>query len=241
MPIIPDLLSSKPEMLKFFHYFYCAMPIVVLQFNSSRINNMISLFFGQWWQELSNTLQIFWGIALIFSVLFVIQFVVSLLGLDFDHDADIDVDAHPDTGFSLDADFTLLSVRSIIAFFTFFGWTGIIALNNGASTFIALGFASIAGFAAMFIVGYMIYLFSKLSQEGNVDINDALFNTGEVYLAIPSNRAGHGKVHVKIQGSLREMDAITEGAPIPTGAPIRVVEVLQDDLLLVELAENYLK
>lgn len=204
---------------------------------------MISLFFGHWWQELSNTLQVFWGIALIFSVLFIIQFVVSLLGLDFDHDADIEVntDTDIDSGYSLDSDFTLLSVRSIIAFFTFFGWTGIIAINNGSSTIVALGFASLAGFAAMFIVGYMIYLFSKLSQEGNIDINDALFNTGEVYLAIPSNRAGPGKVHVKIQGSLREMDAITEGAPIPTGAPIRVVEILQDNLLLVEPAENYLQ
>jgi len=204
---------------------------------------MTSLFFGQWWQELSNTLQVFWGIALIFSVLFIIQFVVSLLGLDFDHDADVEIqtDTDIDSGYSLDSDFTLLSVRSIIAFFTFFGWTGIIAINNGSSTLVALGMASVAGFAAMFIVGYMIYLFSKLSQEGNIDINEALFNTGEVYLAIPSNRAGHGKVHVKIQGSLREMDAITEGAPIPTGAPIRVVEILQDNLLLVEPAENYLQ
>ncbi len=203
---------------------------------------MTTLFFGQWWQELTNTEQVFWGIALIFSVLFVIQFVLSLVGLDFDHDADLDmsVDSDSSSAYSLDTDFTLLSVRSIIAFFTFFGWAGVISLNNGASTLVALGLASISGFSAMFVVGYMLYIFSKLSQAGNVDINEALFNTGEVYLNIPSNREGLGKVHLKIQGSLREMDAVTEGQTIPTGASIRVVEILHDNLLLVEPSENYL-
>ncbi len=203
---------------------------------------MTTLFFGQWWQELTNTEQVFWGIALIFSVLFVIQFVLSLIGLDFDHDADLDMstDSDSSSAYSLDTDFTLLSVRSIIAFFTFFGWAGVIALNNGASTLVALGLASISGFSAMFVVGYMLYIFSKLSQAGNVDINEALFNTGEVYLNIPSNREGLGKVHLKIQGSLREMDAVTEGQTIPTGASVRVVEILHDNLLLVEPSENYL-
>ncbi len=201
---------------------------------------MIILFFGEWWQDLSSPQQMFWGIALIFSVLFVIQFVVSLIGLDFDHDVDVDTSADADHGYQLDSDFTLLSVRSIIAFFTFFGWTGVIALNNGASTWVALGFAGAAGLAAMFVVGYMIYLFSKLSQEGNVDMNEALFNTGEVYLAIPSNRQGQGKIHVKVQGSLREMDAVTEGNRLPTGSEVRVVEILNDQLLLVEPVEQYL-
>lgn len=204
---------------------------------------MTTLFFGHWWQELNSTEQVFWGISLIFSVLFIIQFVVSLLGLDFDHDADFEVGGSSavDGGYTLDADFTLLSVRSIIAFFTFFGWTGVIALRSGASTLVALGFASAAGFVAMFIVGYMLYLFSKLNEDGNIDINEALFQVGEVYLAIPSEEKGHGKVHVKIQGSLREMDAVTKGAPLPTGAPIRIVEILNNNLLLVEPAENYLQ
>ncbi len=203
---------------------------------------MVTLFFGEWWQALSNTQQIFWGISLIFSVLFVIQFVLSLVGLDLDHDADLDFDTSSDVdhGYQLDTDFTLLSVRSIIAFFTFFGWTGVIALNNGASTLVALSFASIAGLAAMSIVGYMMYLFSKLSQVGNVNINDALFNTGEVYLSIPSNRNGQGKVHVRIKGSLREMDAVTEGDSLPTGSSVRIVEILNDQLLLVEPVNEFL-
>ncbi len=199
------------------------------------------LFLGEWWSSLNGVQQVFWGISIVFSVLFIIQFVISLIGLDFDGDVDVDVDT--DTGssdYSLDADFTLLSVRSIIAFFTFFGWTGVLVLNTGGSTLMALGMASISGFAAMLLVGYMIYMFSKLSQDGNIDIREALFNTGEVYLTIPAQKNGYGKIHVKIQGSLKEMDAITEGNALPTGVPVKVIEILDENLLLVESAEAYL-
>ena len=198
------------------------------------------MFSGDWWSSLNGIQQLFWGISIVFSVLFIIQFVLSLIGLDFDGDADVDVHTDVDNGYQLDADFTLLSVRGIIAFFTFFGWTGVLVLNAGGSTLMALGLASLSGLLAMLIVGYMIYMFSKLTQEGNVDIQEALFQTGEVYLTIPAGKNGSGKIHLKIQGSLKEMDAITEGQSLITGAPIKVIEVLDDNLLLVEPAISYL-
>ena len=192
-----------------------------------------------WFSDLSTVEQIFWGISIIFSVLFVIQFVFSLIGFDFDTDVDVDTDV---TGgdYSLDTDFTVFSVRSIIAFFTFFGWTGVLVLRGGGGTVAAVGFGLLAGLAAMFIVGYMLYLFSKLTQDGNADINEALYNTGEVYLAIPSDKNGKGKIHIKIQGTLKEMDAISEGGALPTGSPVRVVDILNNNLLVVEPVETYL-
>lgn len=207
---------------------------------------MILLFLGDWWSTLSGVQQAFWGIAIVFSILFLIQFVFSLIGLDADTDMDGDFDVSgevdTDPGFGLDTDFTILSVRSIIAFFTFFGWTGVLVLNAGGSTMQALGFASIAGLLAMVLVGYLIYLFSKLSQEGNLNINNALFNTGTVYLTIPALESGRGKIHVTIDGTMREMDAMTkEGDKLPTGMDIRVVEVLENNILLVEPIENLLE
>lgn len=199
----------------------------------------------EWWSALSSIEQVFWGISIVFSILFIIQFVISLLGLDFDGDGDVDVDFDTDTDidgdFSLDGDFTLLSLRSIIAFFTFFGWTGVLVLNAGGGMWAALGFGGLAGIASMTLVGYLIYLFSKLGQEGNIDMNEALFLTGEVYLTIPSGKEEKGKVHLSIQGSLREIDAITgDELPLPTGTSIRVVEVLNDNLLVVEAVERLL-
>ncbi len=190
-----------------------------------------------WWGELTNIQQIFWGISIVFSVLFVIQFVLSIIGIDFDADAEADIgDADGVDG--LDADFTLLSVRSIIAFFTFFGWTGVVALSGGVGAVMAILLASSAGFAAMLVVAYIFYLFIKLQSSGTLNLNNALGNTGEVYLVIPGDKAGVGKVQMKVQGSLRELDAITTGESIPTGAPIQVIDVLENGMLLVEPVDN---
>ncbi len=190
-----------------------------------------------WWSDLSSIQQIFWGISIVFSVLFVIQFVLSIIGIDFDADAEADIgDADGVDG--LDADFALLSVRSIIAFFTFFGWTGVVALSGGVGAVMAILLASSAGFAAMLVVAYIFYLFIKLQSSGTLNLNNALGNTGEVYLVIPGDNSGVGKVQMKVQGSLRELDAITTGESIPTGAPIQVIDVLENGMLLVEPVDN---
>lgn len=200
---------------------------------------MILLNLGDWWVALSGPHQAFWGISIVFSILFVIQFVFSLIGLDADMDMDMDIDGDVDGGFELDADFALFSVRSIIAFFTFFGWAGVLILNSGGSVLKAFAFATGSGFLAMLLVSYMIYLFFKLSEEGNVDINNALFNTGKVYLTIPAKESGQGKIHLLIENSMQEVNAVTKNLrPLPTGADIRVTEVLEDNLLVVEPIEN---
>jgi len=184
-----------------------------------------------WWEGLTGAGQVFWGISIVFSVLFVIQFVLSLIGVDFD----LDVEADADTGFGLDADFSLFSIRSIIAFFTFFGWTGVLMLNAGFGVWTAVAAASTSGLLAMVIVGYMMYKFTQFNESGTFNANSAINHTGEVYLIIPESKTGYGKVHLKLKGALKEMDAVTnDGVEIPTGSKIKVLEVLDDNLLLVE-------
>ncbi len=195
---------------------------------------MLLLTFSDWWSALSGIQQIFWGISIVFSVLFCIQFIFSLIGIDADADMEISGDIDMDADYSLDADFAVFSTRSIIAFFTFFGWTGVLSINAGANLMTTLIASSISGSLAMVLVGVLMWQFSKLSQDGNIDINDALFQTGEVYLRIPAKDKGQGKVHINISGSLKEVDAITEETEaIPTGAFIKVVEVLDNRLLVV--------
>lgn len=207
---------------------------------------MILLSLGDWWVALSGPQQVFWGISIVFSILFVIQFVFSLIGLDADADIDGDMDMSgdldTDPGFGMDADFTVFSVRSIIAFFTFFGWTGVLILNAGGDLMTALGFSFLSGTVAMLIVGYLIYLFSKLSEDGNIDMENALLNTGEVYLTIPGEESGQGKIHITVNNSFREINAVTKNfAPLPTGSRIRVIEIIDDNLLLVEPIEDLLE
>ena len=70
------------------------------------------------------------------------------------------------------------------------------------------------------------YYSSKLNHSGTLVLGNAIGSLGEVYLTIPPNKGGHGKVHVKIQGALRELDALTnDDTAIPTGSIIEVTEI----------------
>lgn len=196
---------------------------------------MTILFLEGWWGELGGLEQVFWGISIVFSVLFIIQFVLSLIGFDFDGEADLDHSGGVD---GLDTDFTIFSVRSLIAFFTFFGWTGVLILNAGGSSLFAIIAAFISGLLAMFLVAYVMYAFMQLQSDGNLDINNALDEIGEVYLVIPGNNQGTGKVQVKVQGTLREMEAVTQGKSLPTGTKIRVVDILDENKIVVEQLDS---
>jgi len=185
---------------------------------------------NQWWEALSSAHQVFWFIAVIFSVLFFIQLILLLIGFDsdgtdFDHGGDVN---------SFEHEFSALSARSIIAFFTFFGWTGVLALGNNLSVWLAVVLASITGLAAMFIVAYMIYKFAQLEQSGTLNLYNALDKPGEVYLTIPAHEKGVGKVHLLVEGRIREIDAITPGEKLKTGTPIKVIDIMNGNVLKVE-------
>lgn len=195
------------------------------------------IFMSEWWELMSNSEKIFWSISIIFSVLFFIQFVLSLFGVGFgDDDA---IHESDDKGYSLDKDFALLSVRSIIAFFTFFGWTGVLLLSKGNGTLFTVVMSFLSGSAAMLLVAYLMYVFGKLTQSGNVDVYEALFSTADVYLPIPERRKGVGRILIKLGGSIREMEAVTEGDSIKTGQKVKIVEILDGNTFVVIPVETY--
>ncbi|NND06293.1 MAG: hypothetical protein HKN87_07925 [Saprospiraceae bacterium] len=197
---------------------------------------MMVLSITDWWNDLVTTEQIFWGIAIVFSTLFIIQFGLSIFGLDFDSDVDVD---GSDTSYSLDPSFTLLSVRGIIAFFAFFGWTGILALGRGYSNTLVIAMSLLAGLLAMVTVAYLMFLFHRLAERGNADLNDLIFQDGTVYLTIPGHRKGRGKVHVTLNHSLREMAAVTEGEELVTGHIVKIIEIIDNNVLVVEPVEIF--
>ncbi len=197
---------------------------------------MVELTITEWWNAFSSTEQIFWGIAIIFSTFFLIQFGLSVFGLDFDTDADFEAS---DGGYSLDPSFTLLSVRSIIAFFAFFGWTGVMMLGRGANISLVMLASIGSGLVAMLVVAYLMYFFHRLAEEGNADLQELLFRDGTVYLTIPGHRQGKGKIHVTLNSSLREMDAVTEGEELPNGHSVKIVEIVEENVLVVEPVEIF--
>ncbi len=193
---------------------------------------------NQWWGDLSPALQVFWFIAIIFSILFFIQFVLLVIGLESDTDAGFE---HVGDSGSFEQEFSALSGRSIIAFFTFFGWTGVLTMGNQLSVWIAVMLSTFVGLAAMFIVAYLMFKFAQLEQSGTLNLYHALDQQGEVYLTIPPRQSGRGKVTLMIDGRVREMDAMTDGDALKTGSKVRVTEILDENALKVEaMPENQL-
>lgn len=190
----------------------------------------------EWWSSLVGLEKMYWGIAIVFTVLFVIQFALSFIGLDADTDADFDAGSDVD---GIDGGFTIFSVRSIMAFFTFFGWAGAICLDLGLPTILTGIISFGAGIASMFLFGYIIYFFLQMQSSGTLLMDNAIDQVGKVYLVIPEGKKGVGKVQIKIQGTVRELNAITNGPEISTGSVIRVIDILENSTLLVEpVVEN---
>ena len=78
-----------------------------------------------------------------------------------------------------------------------------------------------------------------MQQSGTIDVKkQAVGCTGRVYLTIPANREGEGKVQININNSVREYEAVTDGGKLPTGVQIKVVEVISESTLLVEEQES---
>jgi len=200
---------------------------------------MSTIFSGDWWVQLNSGEQLFWGTAIISTILFVLQTALAFLGIDggadFDGDFDIDTDGDSaDGSFSLGHDFKLFSVRSIIAFFTFFSWGGILVLSAGRSIFLAILIGAVFGLIALFFVAWVLYKVANMTEVGTEDLSLAIGQTGEVYIPIPRERTGKGRIQIIISQGIKELEAITDDTRISTGEKIIVLDILPDNTLIVE-------
>ena len=55
----------------------------------------------------------------------------------------------------------------------------------------------------------LFYYLGKLQSSGTLKLKNALNQVGEVYLTIGANRSKIGKVSITVQGTLRELEALT--------------------------------
>ena len=74
----------------------------------------------------------------------------------------------------------------------------------------------------------------RLEHDGAFRIDDCVGQVADVYLRIPGQRRGEGKVQYSFGGSVQELAAITEGEAIASGAKVRILEVVGQHTLLVE-------
>ena len=182
--------------------------------------------------QLSTLEQTYWIIALFGSAVFIVIFFLTFIG---GADSDMDTNASEFQADDGGVGFQFFTFKGIVAFFTIFGWTGITCLNNGFSSTATIIIATIAGLIMMIITSSLFYWMHKLAESGTLNINNAVGVIGEVYLPIGAERSKMGKVQIKVQGSLRELEAITdELEDLKTGAMVKVSKIVSAEILLVE-------
>jgi membrane protein implicated in regulation of membrane protease activity len=185
-----------------------------------------------WWSSLDIFAKFYWLIAIPSSLAFLIQLVLTFIGGDFDGDADIELDAEieGDSGIG----FQFFTLKNLIAFFAIFSWVGLACIDAELSKPVTILLSSLSGIAMMLLMASIFYFASKLTESGTLKMANAIGHIGDVYLTIPANSAGYGKVQIKLQGALRELDAITHDSEnIPTGAIIKVTNVSPNNILIV--------
>jgi hypothetical protein len=132
------------------------------------------------------------------------------------------------------APFQLFSLRNLINFLLGLSWTGIsfyYTIQNKPALII-LSFA--VGMFFVYLFFLIIRQVEKLAEDNSFKISNTLNKTAEVYLTIPKSKSGSGKIMVSVNGSFHELDAMTENEKLPSGTKVKVVKIVNENILLVE-------
>ena len=160
----------------------------------------------------------------------VLQLLLLLIGGGDVDDFDVD-GGDLDGG---DADFQWFSIRTIASFLAIFGLVGWWGTAEAWGAPRTLGMSLGAGFSVMGVVAYLLSLQKKLQSSGTVQPENVVGKVARVYLRIPAERKGAGKITVSVQSRSMEYAATTAGAELPTGSQARVVRMTSPNTFEVE-------
>ncbi len=179
-------------------------------------------------------LQGFWWVAIIASIIFIIQTIMTFIGAD--HGADgVNADFSGDLQ-GVEAPFQMFTLRNLINFMLGFGWAGIALYNSITNKLLLITIAVLFGLLLVVLFFVIIKQFLKLSEDNTFDISKLTGYNGEVYLSIPGHLSGQGKVQISYRGTSHELAAMTMGEMIPTGTTVKVASVNQKILIVNKIS-----
>jgi len=190
--------------------------------------------------------QIFLICLTIGGTILILRLAVSLLGIGFetldgalgDADVDVDVDAIPtEDGQGHHTDLgRIFTFQAIVSFLAFFGVGGLASLEMKQHPGVAVLVGSATGVVAVVLLGYVVGALRKLNTDGTVRIASAVGLEGKVYLRIPAECEGEGKITLPIQGRTIEVLARTPGPGLRAGDPIVVSRIIDEQIVEVVLS-----
>lgn len=127
----------------------------------------------------------------------------------------------------------LFTVQGLVGFFATFSWSSIAGISQGVNHWTAMLIGFVLGMVLMYIVAVIIKYSRHLSEDGTFNIRNTLGQTATVYLPIPPERQGQGKVNVTVHNRFLELSAITnEHRTIKTGESVRIIDIINDSVVV---------
>ncbi len=185
-------------------------------------------------QSSTGLLQSFWWVAIVASIIFIIQTVMTFVGTDTGADGvNADFSGNLD---GVEAPFQMFTFRNLVNFLLGFGWAGIALFDTINSRAWLIFVAVMVGIVFVLLFFFIIKQFLKLSEDNTFEMSRLVGFNGDVYLSIPQNMSGQGKVQISYRGTSHELPAMTHGATIPTGSVVKVVSVDQKILIVNKIS-----
>ncbi|HOY16807.1 MAG TPA: NfeD family protein [Haliscomenobacter sp.] len=167
--------------------------------------------------------QLLWVSAVVFTILLSILLIMEFFSGGPDH-----ASHRP----------KLLSASVILTFFTFWAWTSLLAHVWEPGLVISLldglPFGILAALFPFIILRLRKPVKKIVPSSDNFNYQEALSSTGEVLQYIPPHQEGFGRVHLNLRKAPYALDAISIGAEIRPGDSVRVVDIVDDHILVVE-------
>jgi hypothetical protein len=181
--------------------------------------------------NLDPLLRAYWYVAIPTSLIFIIQTIMTFIGVDSSDGIDADFDGNLEGN---EAPFQLFSLRNLINFLLGASWAGISFYNTISSPGLLITVSFVVGILFVLLFFVIIRQVVKLSEDNSFHLTETINKTADVYLSVPANKSGKGKVLISVKGSTRELDAITEWEKIESGSIVKVVRIESGGVLVVE-------
>ncbi|MDI6452792.1 hypothetical protein [Peloplasma aerotolerans] len=157
--------------------------------------------------------QIAFILAVTATVIMLIFLLLMIFGVDdstFDggfQDADLDFLA--DEPLSAISGLKILTIRGMLVFFSIGGWV-VFIIAPFMHILLVLLLGLLAGILASYLQAIAFKAALNLESSGNLDYKRTIGKVATVYIRIPKERSGKGKVILTLEDRFIEVDAITD-------------------------------
>ncbi len=176
--------------------------------------------------------QILWYLFVPSALIYIVMIVMSFIGLEADVDVDVDTDGDVNGSDLLE----VFTFRNAVNFAFGYSSGALIAIKEfSTDEYIATMVGGCTGFGLVIITMGIFYLFKKFEEKVETDYNSLVQSEATVYLTIPSNSLGMGKINVSLQGTSKVLKAVTNGVELKTNSTVIIESITENGVATVKL------